>query len=203
MLYDVIKPQGDPSFGVLASSNFSQGGSGSGSQGGSGSGVTYVERSRRPAPSELELPFILSVKQEESGWKYNVRPGSITNGTNGGPFEISGLDEFTAFNGEKFIVAEATVTSSPFEIDNVGFEIKAVVEEDTNEVKFDDDDNQEKLRLLIGKLVVVPNSDPVAYTPLQASFTSYKTIVSLQNGVPVYVLQAAPSHQSILVLPEP
>ena len=201
MLYDIIKPQGDPGFGALTSSSFSQFGRGSGSSG--GDSVNYVERSRRPTPSELELPFILSVTQEESGWKYKVRPGSITNGTNGGPFAISGLDEFTAFTGEKFIVAEATVTSSPFEISNDGFEIKVVDEEDTNEVKFDDDDKQEKLRLLIGKLVVVPNSDPIAYTPIQASFTSYKTIVSLQNGVPVYVLQAAPSHQSILVLPEP
>lgn len=197
MLYDIIKPQGDPGFGVLTSSSFSQAGSGRGDS------VNYVERSRRPTPSELELPFILSVTQEESGWKYKVRPGSITNGTNGGPFAISGLDEFTDFTGEKFIVAEATVTSSPFNISNDGFEIKVVDEEDTNEVKFDDDYKQEKLRLLIGKLVEVPNSDPVAYTPIQASFTSYKTVVSLQNGVPVYVLQSAPSHQSILVLPEP
>jgi len=73
MLYDVIKPQGDPSFGVLASSNFSQGWS--------GSGVTYVERSRPEAvggPPDYAAFF--STYGGEDGNTYLVG-GTVTGGT--------------------------------------------------------------------------------------------------------------------------
>ena len=149
-------------------------------------------------------PFLLTVTGGDNP-KYKVYvASSIINGTNGGPFAISDLDTDIEFSGTNFIVAEAEVTSSPFEISNDGFTISAIGdnEDDTNEVVLEDG-KQTKLRLLIGKIVAETVNGETSYTVLQAVTTSFKTVVSFHNGIPVYVLQAAPTHQSRLILPTP
>ena len=146
-------------------------------------------------------PFKITVKSGEEP-KYKVFfNSSIINGTNGGPFNITGLNEDKEITEEKFIVAEATVTSNPFEVTNDGFTINAVGADDTNEVLLEGG-KQTKLRLLIGKITVEPLLDEEGteigkkLTPWQAVTTSFRTAVSFHNGVPVYILQVAPTHQS-------
>jgi hypothetical protein len=146
-------------------------------------------------------PFKITVKSgKEPTYKVFLR-SSIINGTNGGPFNITGLNEDKEITEEKFIVAEATVTSNPFEVTNDGFTINAVGANDTNEVLLEGG-KQTKLRLLIGKITVEPLLDGEgteigkALKAWQAVTTSFRTAVSFFNGVPVYILQAAPTHQS-------
>lgn len=131
---------------------------------------------------------------------------SIINGTNGGPFAITNINEDIPFptgtsNDFKFVVATATVTSNPFAVTSAGFTISLVDEDETDEVLLEDG-NQTKLRLLIGKITVEPLLDGEGteigkkLTPWQAVTTSFRTAVSFHNGVPVYILQVAPTHQS-------
>lgn len=144
-----------------------------------------------------QFPFKISVISGQDP-KYKVSyNSSIINGTNGGPFTINGLNEEKSISAEKFIVAEASVTSSPFEISNSGFTITEVDASDTDEVKIESG-KQTKIRLLIGKITVedIPNSGGKLLRPWQAVTTSFRTAVSFHNGVPVYILQAAPTHQS-------
>ena len=147
-------------------------------------------------------PFKISVDGGDNPTFKVFAASSIINGTNGGPFNITGLDVDTSFSGSNYIVAQATVTSNPFKISDDGFTISAVGEDasQTNEVLLEDG-KQTKLRLLIGRIVAETEGDSTKYTALQAVTTSFKTTVSFHNGVPVYVLQSAPTHQSKLVLP--
>lgn len=149
-------------------------------------------------------PFKITVKGGDNPTYKIFAASSIINGTNGGPFNISGLDVDNGLSGTNFIVAQATVTSSPFKVSDDGFTISAVGEDasQTNEVLLEGG-KQTKLRLLIGKIVAETVGDSTSYTVLQAVTTSFKTAVSFHNGVPVYVLQSAPTHQSKLVLPAP
>ena len=141
-------------------------------------------------------PFKVSVKSgTDSSYKVFLR-SSIINGTNGGPFTISGLNVDKPLSTEKFIIAEADVTSNPFKISDSGFTIKEVDAADTDEVKLEDN-KQTKIRLLIAKITVEDiEGGGKALTAWQAITTSFRTAVSFHNGVPVYVLQAAPTHQS-------
>lgn len=131
---------------------------------------------------------------------------SIINGTNGGPFAITNLNTDIPFatgesNDFKFVVATADVTSNPFEVTDAGFTISLVDDDETDEVLLEDG-KQTKLRLLIGKITVEPLLDGEGteigkkLTPWQAVTTSFRTAVSFSNGVPVYILQVAPTHQS-------
>ena len=159
-------------------------------------GIFATEAS--PPPS----PFFLAVTNDVSGYKYSVGKGSIIDGTNGGPFKISTLESPKSIGSEKFIVAEATVTSDPFKVSDDGFTLKEADANDTDEVKITDG-KQEKLRLLIGKVAQDPESKELSLIAVQGVTTSFKTAVSFHNGVPVYVLQAAATHQSLLTLPAP
>lgn len=131
---------------------------------------------------------------------------SIINGTNGGPFAITNINTDVPFptgtsNDFKFVVATATVTSNPFVVTDAGFTISLVDADETDEVLLEDG-KQTKLRLLIGKITVEPLLDGEGteigkkLTPWQAVTTSFRTAVSFHNGVPVYILQVAPTHQS-------
>lgn len=137
---------------------------------------------------------------EQPSYKVFLR-SSIINGINGGPFTINGLNEDKNITEPKFIVAEATVTSNPFEVTDDGFTIKAVDENETDEVLLEDG-KQTKLRLLIGKItmedVLGENGEVIGKKPeaWQAVTTSFRTAVAFHNGVPVYILQVAPTHQS-------
>jgi hypothetical protein len=146
--------------------------------------------------SSTELPFKISVKSgDDSSFKVSYN-SSIINGINGGPFNITNLNTDTDISEEKFIVAEATVTSDPFEVTDAGFEIKQVDSQDTDEVKIENG-KQTKLRLLIGKITAEPmEGGGTLLRPWQAVTTSFRTAVAFHNGIPVYILQAAPTHQS-------
>jgi hypothetical protein len=149
-----------------------------------------------------KTPFYINVwEKNPNNWVFSISNGTIINGTNGGPFAIKGLKKEMSVSKD-FIVLEAEVTNNPFKISDDGFEVKMVDADDTDEVKITDGE-QEKIRLLIGKVLKIPDSSPAEYTALQACYTSYKTGVSFHNGVPVYVLHAAATHQSMLERPEP
>jgi hypothetical protein len=143
-----------------------------------------------------QFPFKISVQSGQDP-KYKVSyNSSIIDGTNGGPFNINGLNMDRGITVEKFIIAEANVTSNPFQVSNDGFTIKEVDSNETDEVKVEKG-KQTKLRLLIGKITV---EDMVGggklLKPWQAVTTSFRTAVAFHNGVPVYILQSAPTHQS-------
>jgi len=74
MLYDIIKPQGDPGFGALTSSSFSQAGS--------GRGVNYVERKRSDdaAAAAPDYAAFFSTYRREDGSTYLVG-GQVSGGT--------------------------------------------------------------------------------------------------------------------------
>jgi len=156
-------------------------------------------------------PFKITVKNstygsgEQPSFKV-FNSSSIINGTNGGPFPITNLNEDIDFptgtsNDFKFVVATASVTSDPFKVADEGFTIELVDEDQTNEV-FLEAGKQTKLRLLIGKITVEPllgeggSEVGKKLTPWQAVTTSFRTAVSFHNGVPVYILQVAATHQS-------
>lgn len=148
------------------------------------------------------FPFKITVKNSTFG--SGVQPSykvaynsSIIDGTNGGPFAITNLNTDISFTGTdfKFIVAEAEVTSNPFEVTDAGFTIKDVDEGETDEVVLDAG-KQTKLRLLIGKITVEVTDNGHKLTAWQAVTTSFRTAVAFHNGVPVYILQVAPTHQS-------
>jgi hypothetical protein len=148
------------------------------------------------------FPFKITVKNSTFG--SGVQPSfkvaynsSIIDGTNGGPFAITNLNTDISFTETtfKFIVAEAAVTSNPFEVTDAGFTIKAVDEGETDEVVLDAG-KQTKLRLLIGKITVEETDNGHKLTAWQAVTTSFRTAVAFHNGVPVYILQVAPTHQS-------
>ena len=142
-----------------------------------------------------QFPFKISVKSGDNPTYKVSYNSSIINGINGGPFNINGLNMDKSITEEKFIVAEANVTANPFQIDNAGFTIKEVGADETDEVKVEEY-KQTKLRLLIGKITVEPQGTGKLLRPWQAVTTSFRTAVSFHNGVPVYILQAAPTHQS-------
>jgi hypothetical protein len=142
-----------------------------------------------------QFPFKITVKSGSSPTYKVSYNSSIINGTNGGPFNINGLNMDRGITEEKFIIAEANVTSNPFEITDAGFTIKEVESDETNEVVLKDGE-QTKLRLLIGKITVEPQGSGKLLRPWQAVTTSFRTAVSFHNGIPVYILQVAPTHQS-------
>jgi hypothetical protein len=161
--------------------------------------------------SDINFPFKITTTDSlyGSGKQPSFKvshSSSIIDGTNGGPFDITNLNQDIPFatgtsNNFKFIVASATVTSNPFEVTDAGFTISLVDEGETDEVLIESG-KQTKLRLLIGKITVEPitNSGGTEIgkrlTPWQAVTTSFRTATSFHNGIPVYILQVAATHQS-------
>ena len=145
-----------------------------------------------------QFPFKIETKSGKSP-KYKVSyNSSIINGTNGGPYNIIGLNQEKGITQQKFIIAEADVSTS-LTVSN--FTIKEVDDGETDEVKMEtsgQSPKQTKLRLLIGKITVepIPNGGGTRLTTWQAITTSYRTVNSFYNGVSVLVLEAAPTHQS-------
>jgi hypothetical protein len=167
---------------ILASNNTS-----SGSVGGGG--------------SDIQFPFLITTTNGVFGSgqspKYKVSyNSSIINGTNGGPYNIVGLNEEKTITQQKFIVAEADVSTS---LTVSGFTIKEVDAGDTDEVKIETSGEfpkQTKLRLLIGKVTVENVDTGIKLKAWQAITTSFRTTMSITNGVPALVLEPAPTHQS-------
>ena len=148
-----------------------------------------------------QFPFKISVKSGKNP-QYKVSyNSSIINGTNGGPYNIVGLNTDKSISQQKFIIAEANVGSEPFKISDSGFTIKEVDANETDEVVINTSGEypkQTKLRLLIGKITVenLPNNGGKLLRPWQAVTTSFKTAMSFHNAVPVFILLSAPTHQS-------
>ena len=150
--------------------------------------------------SDIQFPFQITTidgvfgsgQAPEYKVSYN---SSIINGTNGGPYNIVGLNENKRIEQQKFIIAEATVPTS---LIITGFTIKAVDAGETDEVVLTGTApvTQTKLRLLIGKVTTETTDTGIKLTPWQAITTSYRTVNSFYNGVSVLVLEAAPTHQS-------
>ena len=153
-----------------------------------------------------EHPFkITGISGEEP--KYIVSANSsIVDGINGDAFSITGLGEERPISESKFIVAEAEVTSVPFAVNAAGFTISEVDDANLNEVELAASaTNQTKIRLVIGRVRVTESEgDPAVkvVTAVQAVTSSFRTSVSFHNGVPVYILQVAPTHKSILTVGE-
>jgi hypothetical protein len=151
--------------------------------------------------SDIQFPFLITTTNGVFGSgqspKYKVSyNSSIINGTNGGPYNIVGLNEEKTITQQKFIVAEADVSTS---LAVSGFTIKEVGAGDTDEVKIETSGEfpkQTKLRLLIGKVTVENVDTGIKLKAWQAITTSYRTTMSIHNGVPVLVLEPAPTHQS-------
>jgi hypothetical protein len=145
-----------------------------------------------------QFPFKISVTSGKSP-KYKVSyNSSIINGTNGGPYNIVGLNLDKSLAQEKFIIAEGDVSTS---LTTTSFTIKEVDAGETDEVKIETSGEfpkQTKLRLLIGKITVedLPNNGGKLLRPWQAITTSFRTTMSITNGVPALVLEPAPTHQS-------
>jgi hypothetical protein len=142
-----------------------------------------------------QFPFKITVKSGSSPTYKVSYNSSIIDGTNGGPFNIVGLNTDKGITEEKFIIAEANVTSNPFKINNAGFTIKEVGPDEMNEAVLEDG-KQTKLRLLIGKITVEPQGSGKLLRPWQAITTSFQTTMSFYNGVIVFTLESAPTHQS-------
>jgi phosphohistidine swiveling domain-containing protein len=166
-------------------------------------GVNQIVSEHIRLPEVRPHPFqIITTSGKDPKFKIFLR-SSIINGTNGGPFNFTNLNQDISVSSEKFIIAEAEVTKDPFKISDSGFTIRAVGSSDTDEVKFaDDNESQTKIRLLIGKVTVADEMDSAgkvigkALIPWQAVVTSFKAVVAFHNGLPVYVLQSAATHQS-------
>jgi len=167
----------------------------SGSITGGGGGVNH--------PFKITTKNALYGSGQQPSYKI-ANNSSIINGTNGGPFTITDINTDVDFptgtsNDFKFVVATAEVTSNPFEVTDAGFTISLVDDDETDEVNLESG-KQTKLRLLIGKITVEPllNGEGTEIgkklTPWQAVTTSFRTAVNFHNGVPVYILQAAPTH---------
>jgi hypothetical protein len=145
-----------------------------------------------------QFPFKISVTSGKNP-KYKVSyNSSIINGTNGGPYNIVGLNLDKSLAQEKFIIAEGDVSTS---LTTTGFTIKEVDAGETDEVVMSGTGStaaQSKLRLLIGKITVedLPNNGGKLLRPWQAITTSYRTVNSFYNGVSILVLEPAPTHQS-------
>lgn len=171
---------------ILASNNTS-----SGSVGGGGG-------------SDIQFPFLITTTDGVFGSgqspKYKVSyNSSIIDGTNGGPYNIVGLNQDKTITQQKFIIAEANVTFGPFKVSDSGFTIKEVDANETDEVVIDTSGEfptQTKLRLLIGKITVEESDSGIKLKAWQAVTTSFRTAMSFHNGAAVFILQVAPTHQS-------
>lgn len=157
--------------------------------------------------SDIQFPFRITTingvfgsgQAPEYKVSYN---SSIINGTNGGPYNIVGLNEDKRIEEEKFIVAEADITSPSLTVTN-GFTIKEVDANETDEIVTENEEVfgvtrpvQKKLRLLIGKITVENVDDGINLKAWQAITTSYRTVIGIHNSIPVLVLEPAPTHQS-------
>lgn len=137
-------------------------------------------------------PFRLKV----DGTKYTIAPGSIMDGTNGKAVDLGRI--FTIEGGPVvshaatagFVVLTASVDEN---LIAKSWQLKVVSStSDADEVKLSTGKNpkQEKITLLLGKIVIKKNIPQV----IQSSFTSMRLIHGVYNGILVRVLESAPTH---------
>lgn len=141
-----------------------------------------------PSGTSTVLPFALSVSVDDTtlNWQVSSIYSTITDGTNGDNMEITGLDTDTEFMEDKWIVVEGVVTSLAVT------ELTVTAVDDPDEVSFaGDPEEQNKIRLLIGKVSIVDDA-PVAK---QFLFHSSRLTYGFLNGKLVRVFELAPTHK--------
>lgn len=145
---------------------------------------------------EFNHPFKLSVRTVDDvhEWLVAYDGSSVTDGTNGDEADIvaAGFDAWNSFSSAQFIVLECDIDAD-LEPSNWTLSAISPASTNTNEVSFDSGE-QNKARLLIGKVNVVDGSA----TASQAVFTAQMLTHGLLNGAAVRVFDSAPVHRDSL-----
>jgi hypothetical protein len=144
------------------------------------------------------IPFKLSARNDAGTLKWSVSSAyaSITDGTNGDTIDLSsaGFDTETGhtISATKYIVLEGSVDSS---LAITAWTLTAVDLANADEVGLAGSPSaQNKIRLLIGKVVVDTAPDPDTVAVTQAVFTPQRVTLAFLNGLEVKVFEAAPIH---------
>jgi hypothetical protein len=141
-------------------------------------------------------PFKLFVRTVEGihEWLVGYEGSSVTDGTNGSEADIvaAGFDAWNTFSSAQFIVLECDIDA--MEPSNWTLSAISPASTNTNEVSFNDSGEQNKARLLIGK---VDEVDDTA-TASQAAFTAQMLTHGLLNGAAVRVFESSPVHKDSL-----
>jgi len=135
-------------------------------------------------------PFKIIISTTDSGIaQYKVAKGSITEGTNGPPLPITGLDEKKdASEGIVFIEGDVS--------DYVITNLKVTLGDNAVEEVEITDSTQTKIILILGKITMDTTVSPPVATAWQAWTTSARAIYGMLNGAAVKVFDAAPTHPS-------
>jgi len=140
-------------------------------------------------------PFKIVISSSTTGAsQYSLQKGSIIDGTNGLPVNLSGIIETKKPATAGYIILEASVSSA---LVVSGWALKTVTNPDDAKEAHLSSSNppvQDKLRLLIGKITV---SGKTA-TAWQACFSSFRITHAIHNGTLLRVLEAAPTHASAI-----
>lgn len=142
-------------------------------------------------------PFKLTTWKEGETLKYEVGKGGIQDGTNGDAIDLSAvLEEEKVFTEAGYVVIEADVDSG-LALTGWVARIAANPTDATNgaqEVRYTTGSTirQDKLRLLIGKITMSDDPEPVP-TAWQAQFTSVMITQGVHNGMLVKNFKAAPT----------
>jgi hypothetical protein len=144
-------------------------------------------------------PFKITTSKVDGVAKYRVSKGSIIYGTNGAAFTIPGTTfdtDQTATAG--YVVLSVSVAAGP-ELDTGSASwALSIVTSAPQEVTMDSatPPAQNSLKLLLGK-ITVDTTTGVA-TAWQAWTSSARVVHAILNGVEVLVLEAAPTHPTII-----
>jgi hypothetical protein len=152
-------------------------------------------------PSSNKIPFKLTARIESGTkyWKVSQERSSIIDGTNGDAIDLgpsgadwaSGAIKFdtdTAITATKYIVLKGAVSSTLVITD---WTLAAVDAADADEVGFDGDE-QDEIRLLIGKVTIDTVPDPDTILASQAVFSPQRITHGLLNAAAVKVFDSAP-----------
>jgi hypothetical protein len=136
-----------------------------------------------------EHPFQITTSTVDGGAKYRIVRGSLQDGTNGTAIALTGITDTDRTATAGYVVLEADVDAS-LVVSGWALAIKTAAA-DTHEVGMttSGEIRQNKIRMLIGKLTV----DGAVATPWQAWFTSARVTNGVLNGVPVKLVDTAPT----------
>lgn len=147
--------------------------------------------------SDFRHPFRLekAVSGNDSGWKLSSWGSSITDGTNGGALDITGLDDFRQTDGDVWIQVDIMddLTVSSLQGANVMVEVGGYADE----VDFDEDGIQTHANLFIGRVFVADG----VYSFSQAINNAQLLTHGLVNGSAVRVFDSHTIHPTIIEAP--
>jgi hypothetical protein len=151
-------------------------------------------------------PFKLTTSMVSDTAHYTIGKGTIIDGTNGAALDLDGVIE-TAFPAttEGYVVIEATVTPATLAIGSWASRIADAEEASKEVVLTGDPPQQTQIRFCIGKITlsgdpeeVAPEDPPLTATAWQGWMSSVRVVHGILNGVEVLVLEAAPTHPSVI-----